>query len=99
MKSTSSVLAQYGSIEAIPDDPELWTIKVRGAKTLAKNLAERRSDALLFKKLATLRRDVPLAENLDDLRWRGARRGELERVAAMIGDEHVLERVSAWRND
>jgi 5'-3' exonuclease len=98
-KSTSIVLAHYRSIEAIPDDPERWEVQVRGAATLARNLAERRDDALLFKKLATLRRDVPIAENLNHLHWQGARRGELERIAAMIGDERVVERVSRWRSD
>jgi 5'-3' exonuclease len=99
LKSTSIVLAEYGSIEAIPDDAEHWGMKVRGAKTLANNLAERRNDALLFKKLAILRRDVPIAENVDDLRWRGARRAELERIAAMIDDEGVLARITQWRTD
>jgi 5'-3' exonuclease len=99
LKSTSIVLAEYGSIEAIPDDAEHWGMKVRGATTLANNLAQQRNDALLFKRLATLRRDVPISENLDDLRWRGARRAELERIAAMIGDEGVLARITQWRTD
>jgi 5'-3' exonuclease len=97
LKSTSLVLAEYGSIEAIPDDAEHWRVRVRGAKSLANNLAQQRNDALLFKRLATLRRDVPISENLDDLRWHGARHAELEHIAAMIGDEGVLTRVTQWR--
>ena len=68
---TATILARYGCIEDIPADPEEWDVKVRGAKTLAQNLTEMRSDALLYKKLATLRTDVPISESLDDLRWRG----------------------------
>ncbi len=39
---------------------------------LAETLAAGREDALLFRKLATLREDVPLKEKLDDLEWKGA---------------------------
>jgi 5'-3' exonuclease len=99
LKSTSIVLAEYGNIESIPDDPELWTVKVRGAKSLAENLVEQRENAMLYKTLTILRRDVPITEDLDQLRWQGARRAELERVAAKIGDERVLDRISQWRDD
>jgi hypothetical protein len=47
-------------------------VAVRGAAALATSLAEHRADALLFRRLATLRLDAPLAESLDDLRWHGA---------------------------
>ena len=68
---TATVLSHYVHIEDIPADPGDWAVKVRGAKTLAQNLTEMRSEAFLYKKLATLRTDVPIDENLEDLRWRG----------------------------
>ncbi len=70
-KSSATVLAHYKIIENIPNDDSEWPFKVRGAKNLAIVLSENREDALLYKKLATLRIDVPLAESLDDLRWTG----------------------------
>ena len=70
-KSTATVLAHYQHLEAIPDDVADWAVKVRGAATLAANLAEAREEAALYKKLATLRTDVPLEESLDDLRYAG----------------------------
>ena len=45
----------------------------------------------------TLRTDVPLPETLDDLRWQGARRGELEAVCAEIGETDLAERMPLWR--
>ena len=60
--------SRAADVEAIPDDPAAWGIKVRGAATLAGNLAQQREDALLYKKLASLVTDVPLEESLDDLR-------------------------------
>jgi 5'-3' exonuclease len=92
-KSTSTVLGHYKTIEAIPDSPAEWTVKVRGQARLAAALAERREDAGLYRRLATLRTDVPLREGLDDLRWRGPRRQELEALCREIGAEEILERV------
>ena len=98
MKSTAKVLQAYATLEAIPDDPSAWTVEVRGAKGLAENLRAQRDDAALYKTLARLRTDVPLAETeVEQLRWRGAKRAELEAVCAEIGDTRALERVPAWR--
>lgn len=73
-KTAATLLARYRTIEAIPDDARAWDVKVTGAPRLAATLAARREDAMLYKRLATLVRDVPLAESLDDLRYRGASR-------------------------
>lgn len=71
-KSASAVLGAHPHLEEIPDDWRAWAVPVRGAAALAVSLAEHRADAMLFRQLATLRLDAPLAESLDDLRWRGA---------------------------
>jgi 5'-3' exonuclease len=92
-KSAAAVLSEYGTIDAIPDAAAAWRVSVRGAAALAESLASRRADALLYKRLATLRVDVPLAENLGDLRYRGAVRAPLEALAAEIGDNALIERV------
>jgi hypothetical protein len=52
---------------------------------------------MLFRRLATLREDVPLPETLDDLRWRGGRRAELEALCAEIGEEEIAKRMPLWR--
>jgi 5'-3' exonuclease len=90
-KSAAAVLAAYPHIDDIPDDANSWRVKIRGAPALASSLAEHRKDALLFRKLAQLRRDVPLTETLDSLRWRGPDRPALEAFAARIGDARLLE--------
>jgi 5'-3' exonuclease len=66
-KGASAVLARYGKLEAIPDDASQWDIAVRGKDSLAQTLRERREDALLYRLLATLRTDVPIAQTLEDL--------------------------------
>jgi 5'-3' exonuclease len=96
-KSASAVLARYGRLEAIPDDAAAWDVAVRGRDRLAASLRERRADAVLYRRLATLRTDVPLVESLAELEWRGARRSELEAVCREIGAEDLLPRVVRWR--
>jgi 5'-3' exonuclease len=95
-KSASQILAVYGTIEAIPPDEAAWSVSVRGARQLAANLRTMAGEAALFKTLATLRVDVPLAESLDDLRWRGAHRGELAALCDRIGEGGVFERVGLF---
>lgn len=96
-KSSAAVLAVYKHLEAIPDDDAKWTVKVRGARELAASLREMRQEAALFKTLATLRYDVPLTENTEDLRWRGADRTLLTGMLDRLGDRAFIERIPAWR--
>ncbi|HEX6813046.1 MAG TPA: 5'-3' exonuclease H3TH domain-containing protein [Planctomycetota bacterium] len=91
-KSAAAVLAHYGHLEQIPDDPAAWEVSVRGADALAASLAAHRAEARLYKQLATLRTDVPLAESLDELQWRGVR-PELAELCREIGYESFLERM------
>jgi 5'-3' exonuclease len=56
-KSAATVLARYGTIEAIPERGSDWNVSVRGGLGLAATLAAERDRAMLFKDLATLRVD------------------------------------------
>jgi 5'-3' exonuclease len=96
-KSASAVLARYPTVDAIPDDPACWRVDVRNRDRLAAALREHRVEAALYRRLATLRTDVPLAEGLADLEWRGAPRRALEGVCFEIGYGELLERVPRWR--
>jgi 5'-3' exonuclease len=93
-KSAGALLGHYGTIEAIPLDAAAWKPKVTGAPRLAATLAARREDALLYKRLATLVRDVPLPESLDDLAYRGAPRGPFEEVCVRL---EIRPRFSRFR--
>lgn len=95
-RSAAAVLAVYGRLEDIPDDAAAWRVPVRGAAALAANLAAQRHEAMLYRRLATLRRDVPLAETVPDgLEWRGVVRGELEALCRELDYTRFLERLGA----
>jgi 5'-3' exonuclease len=92
-KSAAAVLGRYRKLEAIPDEAAKWTVPVRGAAGLAESLKTHRREALLYRTLATLREDVPIAETLADLRWRGPHREGLKRVCAEVDAPDVLSRL------
>jgi 5'-3' exonuclease len=94
-KSASAVLSRYGHLESIPDDPKDWGLGLSRALRLAESLAQHQEEALLYRKLATLRVDVPLKEKLADLEWRGARE-ELTDICHQLGDESLPKRISHW---
>jgi 5'-3' exonuclease len=91
-KSAATVLAHYGHLEAIPDDPADWEVAVRGAASLAAVLADGRDDALLFRTLATLVRDAPTSASVDDLEWRGPA-DDLEEVLGAHDLSRLAQRV------
>ncbi|MBI2973937.1 MAG: flap endonuclease [Armatimonadetes bacterium] len=94
-KTASAVLAVYEHVEAIPDDARAWKLPVRGADRLAATLASRRVEAALYKRLATLRTDVPPAEPLAELEWHGAR-PELRDFCGRQGYNDLVERAGRW---
>jgi 5'-3' exonuclease len=87
-KSAAGVLARYRHIEAIPDNARDWHVDVRNAGGLAYTLGQEREQALLFRRLATLRTDIQLFDSVEDLRWKGATESfpaVAERLDARIG--------------
>ncbi len=93
-KTAAALLARYVSLESIPDDAESWDVKPRGAERLAATLAERRHEAVLYKRLATLVCDVPLAETLHDLEWRGVPNEPFQALCDELGSETLRTRTS-----
>jgi 5'-3' exonuclease len=91
-KSAAAVLAHYHKLDRIPGDSTAWAVAVRGAAALAESLGSHRGEAELFRVLATLRRDVPIVERLDELRWRGPDESALAALGEWLGDPRLLAR-------
>ena len=94
-KSAAAVLSRYGQIEKIPLGVP-WEVEVRGAATMVANLSDRWDDALLYKRLTTLRSDVPISEGLADLRWRGAPRRRYLEMCAALGFDRLVDIPHRW---
>ena len=72
-KAAALTLSQYRHLEEIPKDWRQWHPSIRQARRLSESLLNSWNDALLFRRLATLRLDVPVFDSVEDLRWNGPR--------------------------
>jgi 5'-3' exonuclease len=70
-KSAASVLGRFGHLEDIPEDWRQWHVNASKPAALADTLARQRELAFLFRTLATLRTDIPVFVNVDELEWKG----------------------------
>ena len=95
-KSAAQLLAHYQHIENIPPDPADWAVKVRGGPALASRLAAHRDDAFLYRQLATLRLDAPIAEELAQLEWQGVRRQPFQELCAELGFDRLAAAPERW---
>ena len=89
-KSTAAVLAKFGHIESIPESARDWHVNVSNAGSLADTLVRDREQALLFRTLATLRRDIALFDSVDRLRWSGPT-AEFDEIGQLL-DKAVTEK-------
>jgi 5'-3' exonuclease len=80
-KTAAQLIARYGPLEAFPPDA------LRG----------RVEEALLFKRLATLRADAPLFDEVEALRWRGPT-AAFPATAEKIGDARLAPRIAALQS-
>ena len=95
-KTASTVLKRYTHIEAIPESHLLWDVEVRGAKTVAENLVIHKTDAFLYRELATLCVEVPILESIDDLKWVGANRSEYGELCNDMGFDGLASSPNQW---
>ncbi len=102
-KTSAAALSRYGHLEAIPTDGP-WDVAVRGAASLRAILSREYENALLYRQLATLRRDAPLPRNErwiapDTLHWRGAFRGEYEALCQELGLGRLAALPHQWAGE
>jgi 5'-3' exonuclease len=82
-KSSAAVLAKFQHLESIPQDAREWRVNVSNAGALSATLRSDWERALLFRTLATLRTDIPLFDDVEELRWKGPAR-EFDLLAAQL---------------
>jgi 5'-3' exonuclease len=92
-KGAAAVLAEYAHLEKIPKDWRQWHPAIKRSRPLAESLLSAWDEALLFRKLATLRLDVPVFESVDELLWKGPR-PEFEDFCRRIRAPELYRRVA-----
>lgn len=95
-KSSAAVLAKFHRLESIPKDWREWQVNVSGAGSLAATLASDWDHAVLFRTLATLRTDIPLFDDVEQLRWSGPKPG-FDALAARLDAARGEKREGARR--
>ncbi len=94
-KAAAAVFSQYAHLEDIPKDWQQWNA-IKRAQKLAGALFESWEDALLFRKLATLREDAPVFNTVHDLQWKGPG-GDFEKYCRRLESDGLWRRASAIR--
>jgi len=70
-RGAAMVLSEHPHLEDVPKDWRQWNPAIRGAKRLCGVLRDQWDEAILYRTLATLRKDVPVFETVEDLRYKG----------------------------
>lgn len=70
-KSSATILTRYAHLESIPAHARDWDVSLTNAGKLAEVLRRDCERAFLFRKLATLRTDILLFDDVESLRWHG----------------------------
>ena len=92
-KAAAAVFSQYPHLEDIPKDWQIWN-SIKRAQKLAEALFGSWEEALLYRKLATLREDVPVFNTVEDLRWKGPG-AEFEKYCRRLRSDALLKRALA----
>jgi 5'-3' exonuclease len=93
-KSASALLAKFVHLEHIPTDTASWP-PVRQAPRLSATLEAHRADALLYRRLATLRIDAPIG-TLEETRFLGVPRERFLALCAALGTDDLRGRPQRW---
>jgi 5'-3' exonuclease len=96
-KAAALTLSQYGHLEDIPKDWRQWHPSIRKARRLSESLLNSWNDALLFRRLATLRLDVPVFDSVKALRWKGPR-PNFEKQCHRMKSPDLVRRAEAARS-
>jgi len=91
-KAAALTLSQYPHLEDIPKNWQQWHSSIRRARALSESLFNAWDEALLFRKLATLRLDVPVFETIEELRWQGPK-ASFDEHCGRMNSATLLERV------
>jgi 5'-3' exonuclease len=95
-RTAARLLGVHPHLEDIPAHPGRWPAAIRHAPLLARTLDAEREAVSLYRRLATLVAEAPIAESLEDLRWHGIPRARFERWCAVVDAPSLLATLDGW---
>jgi len=95
-KTAATLLGEYGTLEAVPEDPDQWSVTVRGAARVADTLTARREEALLYRELTRLATHLDPEATLDDLAVTGVPRERYLAWCEELGLGQLRDRPQRW---
>ena len=95
-KSSAAVLSKFVHLEEIPHDSGEWHVNAANASALAATLVREFEQALLFRRLATLRSDIALFQDVEELRWNG-HKPEFAGIKAKLDSVKTVRKAKASR--
>lgn len=93
-KAAAAVLSRYRHLDKIPKDWRQWHASIPRARSLATALFDAWGEALLFRTLATLRLDVPVFQEIEDLHWKGPR-SDFDRFCRRLKQPNLAQRAGS----
>jgi 5'-3' exonuclease len=96
-KSTAAVLAKFIHLESVPKDGREWRVNVANPGVLAETLQRDWDNAILFRRLATLRTDIKLFDDVEQLRWSGPT-AAFDALAARLDEAATTKRETTSRS-
>ena len=75
-----------------PEKPKGRFPSIKRAKSLCESLFNSWKEALLFRDLATLRKDVPVFDSIEELRWKGPT-SQFEKWGERLRAKGLMERM------
>ncbi|HUI26163.1 MAG TPA: 5'-3' exonuclease H3TH domain-containing protein, partial [Candidatus Kryptonia bacterium] len=94
-KTATALIQRFGGVESLLGRlDEVERSDLRGAKKVAALLRANAEAARLSRELALVRRDVPLNETLDDLRYQGPDHAALRALFARLGFQSLVRELT-----
>jgi hypothetical protein len=91
------VLAKFIHLESVPKDGREWRVNVANPGVLAETLQRDWDNTILFRRLATLRTDIKLFDDVEQLRWSGPT-AAFDALAARLDEAATTKRETTSRS-
>jgi len=96
-KTAKALLNHFGSLEQIYKNIDaVESLPLRGAASVREKLIQHRETGEFSKQLATIALNVPVQADINELKYVGADREQIEPLFADLGFAEIKDRIPQW---